>query len=211
MSRVNKGTPNQMLHQTPRKAGPLVSYIGRRQRAHHMGGGLVGTWRKLTVNGHPLTEGYEVLRLNANGTASIECGWEGEVSVVQHRWQRTDERHWRLDMLIPGGSLPGQSGEVVIPGPLHMILDLSPTAMRLTSEFPDEVRAEAHRWLVREGHMESSEPPPAADIEVYVRVAEPGAAADGGGHIGFWDFKLTVAPAAAELGRSAAEGVAIHS
>ena len=162
-----------------------------------MGGGLVGTWRKLTVNGHPLTEGYEVLRLNANGTASIECGWEGEVSVVQHRWQRTDERHWRLDMLIPG--------------PLPMILDLSPTAMRLTSEFPDEVRAEAHRWLVREGHMESSEPPPAADIEVYVRVAEPGAAADGGGHIGFWDFKLTVAPAAAELGRSAAEGVAIHS
>jgi dihydrofolate reductase len=31
--------------------------------------------------------------------------------------------------------------------------------------------------------------------------AEPGAAADGGGHLGFWDFKLTVAPAAAELGR----------
>jgi hypothetical protein len=36
--------------------------------------------------------------------------------------------------------------------------------------------------------------------------AEPGAAADGGGLIGFRDFKLRVAPAAAELCRSAAEG-----
>jgi hypothetical protein len=33
------------------------------------------------------------------------------------------------------------------------------------------------------------------------KTAEPGAAADGGGRIGIWDFKLSVAPAAAELGR----------
>jgi hypothetical protein len=33
-----------------------------------------------------------------------------------------------------------------------------------------------------------------------VQTAELGAAADGGGLIRFWDFKLTVAPAAAEAG-----------
>jgi len=41
----------------------------------------------------------------------------------------------------------------------------------------------------------------------WVFKLEPGAAADGGGHLGFWVFKLAVAPAAAELGRSASESV----
>jgi hypothetical protein len=41
------------------------------------------------------------------------------------------------------------------------------------------------------------------------RVAEPGAAADGRRLVGSWEFKLTEAAAAAELGRSAAEALAV--
>ena len=50
----------------------------------------------------------------------------------------------------------------------------------------------------------SSQGAPAVLALSYYKQAQPGTAANGGGRLGFWDFKLAVAPPAAELGRSAA-------
>jgi hypothetical protein len=138
---------------------------------------LVGKWRKVALNGTPLIKGYELLHLRADGTASIEGEWLGKAFGSTQRWQRVDDRHWRSYSLIPAGASPGVEQEVLNPGYLHEIIELSSSKMRLALRLSPEVKALAHRWMISQGHLRPSDAMPDDDQYDYERVSE----LDGGG------------------------------
>jgi hypothetical protein len=138
---------------------------------------LVGTWRKVAIDGAPLTDGTEVLHLRADGTAVTEVEWQGERSSSEdpehcgHHWQRVDENHWQLLSVIPAGLVPGLDLELTIPLGLQEILELTDRTMRTVSRFPPEVIEQARQQMIAGGHTRPDEPFPPDSISDYERVA----------------------------------------
>ena len=73
---------------------------------------LVGTWKlvgtRLPGQQQPMPVKHEiVMRLDPDGTAEL---WTpnrfGAVGVERATWEYVDERHWKLKLIIPPGSIP---------------------------------------------------------------------------------------------------------